>query len=170
VNKNSKLDYGTAQLQGNVCMRPRCILHVFQTHLVCVPDASHTRSGYVPHVFWTHPCLAKKGAWYSRTSCCSFTMRFYACTDVSRADFATRPRRILHSHLACISDTSERYLGAELYCNRFRCFWSHAFCWPNWLLLVMGTLKLDIKTIFSLYLVDSPAILWIPFASCYLIL
>jgi len=59
--------YGTAQLQGNACMCPRCALHVFQT----CPAL---------HVFQTCPALhLAKGAWQSCKSCCSFIIRF--CTS-----------------------------------------------------------------------------------------
>ena len=63
--------YSTAQLQGNV----------------------RTRFRRVSHAFWTRPSSSEKGAWHSRTSCCSFIARFCACMDASHV----RPRRILHA-------------------------------------------------------------------------
>ena len=89
-------------------------------------DASCTHSGHVPHA------LAKR-AWQLHKYCCSFLVRFCTCTmrcilctfwtrlthasDVTRARF----RCVSHTFQMClvhISDTSERYLGAELYRRR----------------------------------------------------
>jgi len=59
----------------------------------------------------------KKRAWHSRTSCCSFIVKFCTCTDAS----CVRPRRVLHAfqaRLARVSDAFERYLKAELYCSK----------------------------------------------------
>ena len=77
----------------------------------------------VLHTFWVLPAHAlgtspsgKKGAWFSRMSCCSFIARFYACTDAS----CVRPRRVLHAFQVClarVSDAFKPYLGAELYCT-----------------------------------------------------
>ena len=66
-----QITYSTAQLQGNV----------------------RTRFRRVSHAFWTRPSSSEKGAWHSRTSCCSFIARFCACMDASHV----RPRRILHA-------------------------------------------------------------------------
>ena len=46
--------YSTAQLQGNICTHPRCVLHAFQTCLACVPDTSCTWSGCIP--IWQKGC------------------------------------------------------------------------------------------------------------------
>jgi len=51
---HQEASYGTTQLQCNTCTHPRRVLHAFQMYPACVPDASHTCSGYVRS-------LAKKG-------------------------------------------------------------------------------------------------------------
>jgi len=51
---NASIIYGKDQLQCNVHMRPRCILHMFQTRPTYVSDASRTCSKCVLH-------LVKKG-------------------------------------------------------------------------------------------------------------
>ena len=41
---------GTAQLQDNICMRPKHASHMSQTHPARVPDTSHMHSGRIPHL------------------------------------------------------------------------------------------------------------------------
>ena len=93
----------TFQLQGNIRMHPRRVLHAFQMCPTCVPYAYCMR-------VWVHPASGKK-EWQSH-----FITRFRTCTDSSRAS----PRCVLYmfqTHLACILDACESYLGAELYRN-----------------------------------------------------
>ena len=81
---------------------PRLCSQVSQMHPARVPDTSHRMcSGHIPH-------LTKK-AWQSRTSCCSFIMRFCTCMDASRVHFS----RISHASQTC--PACKRYLGAKLY-------------------------------------------------------
>ena len=78
------------QLQGNIHMRPKCVLHMFQTHPACFMDASCASSGCVPHL--------AKGQLHK--SCCSFIVKFtlakmhFMCIPNA---FHACPTRILHS-------------------------------------------------------------------------
>ena len=81
------------------CMHFRRVSYTFWTRSTCVLDASPSE---------------EKGAWCSLTFCCSFTTRFYACTDVSRAHSTKLVLHTFQTRIACVSDVSERYLGAEL--------------------------------------------------------
>ena len=90
------LFYGTAQLQSNVCMHPRHVLHVFQTCLARVSDASHTRSGCVP-------------IWQKRGVALTYVLlQLY--------------RKLLHLHrcISCTFRTRPAHVS-NASCTRFRC-------------------------------------------------
>ena len=75
--------YGTGQLQGNICTRPRHVLNAFQMHPAHVPDVSCMRPSRVLAKDASVPHLVKK-AWKLRRFCCSFIARFCLCANVSR--------------------------------------------------------------------------------------
>ena len=84
-----------------------CHIRCSSAPFALVPDASCTYFSCVLHVsrIW------QKRAWHSCTSCCSFIMRFCACTDVSHACYGC-VSRASQTCPACISDACE--VGAEL--------------------------------------------------------
>ena len=85
-------------------------MHASQKCSAPISDAFHTHSGHVLHAFWTRPHLAKKG--HGTHVCLAAALL---------QSFALARTRLAHtlyvSHMrpACVSDVSERYLGAELY-------------------------------------------------------
>lgn len=122
----SSIGYSRAQLQGNVCTRPRHILHTFKTCPACVLDTSCTHSAWFLHAFWMHPASGKKGM-HSRKSRCGFITRLctYTCRHilcVFQMHLACVPdvtctctMHALQMHIAHVSNVCVRYLGAELY-------------------------------------------------------
>ena len=92
---------------------------------MCFRRVSHAFRARTARILDASPS-GKKGAWHSRTSCCSFIARLCTCTDTS----CVHSRRVLHTfqaRLECVSNVFERYLGAELYCTSC-CSFIARFC------------------------------------------
>ena len=80
------------QLQGNIRMHPKCILHVFQTHPACFMDASCASSGCVPHLEKGHGSYISLAAALLQ----SYTLAKMHFMCIPNA-FHACPTRILHS-------------------------------------------------------------------------
>jgi len=105
------------QLQGNIHMRPKCVLHMFQTHPACFMDASCASSGCVPHL--------AKGQLHK--SCCSFIVKFTLAKCILCA-FRMRFMHVLHAsciHFRCISHTFQTRVNVtlELSCTVYYAAW-----------------------------------------------
>ena len=115
--KGDDLQYGTAQLQGNVL-----------THLKCVQDTSKMHAEHVWHIHKTR----LKRAWNMSTQVQNFAIKLQHDVYDYHTLFARRrmhydPER-MWAHLECMHnmsgmraghvwDACQRYLGAELYCT-----------------------------------------------------